>query len=233
MDRNEIPRFLEFFDKEPVQGAGRPRRFAEIVLPCLPRLHGMARRLAGQDAEDLVQEALLHAYRHFDQLHDWDAASAWLATIPGQRLSEPGAGGQAAGGRGRQCQSLLLYQHLATPSARPALAPAKPCSTWAAGAASIPSWPPAGSAGDVPIAAVEFLCGPAIRIVARVGWKTGTLPSTTRAIVIRCWERGRRVAIGVARRLQEARIGRCQGCQRGGPCGGQTLDRWRLPSRSR
>jgi RNA polymerase sigma-70 factor (ECF subfamily) len=41
----------------------------------------MARRLVGQDAEDLVQEALLHAYRHFDQLHDRDAASAWLATI--------------------------------------------------------------------------------------------------------------------------------------------------------
>ena len=55
--------------------------YTEMVSQALPRLYGMARRMAGTDAEDLVQETLLRAFRRFDQLKDSAAASAWLATI--------------------------------------------------------------------------------------------------------------------------------------------------------
>ena len=42
--------------------------YTEMVSQALPRLYGMARRMAGTDAEDLVQETLLRAFRRFDQL---------------------------------------------------------------------------------------------------------------------------------------------------------------------
>lgn len=114
----------------------------------------MARRLVGQDAEDLVQEALLNAYRHFDQLHDRDAASAWLATIMVNAYRDRVRAARRRVEEVDSADRFSLYHYLATPSARPALAPAKPCSTWAAGAASFPSWPPAGSApGPEPLAA--------------------------------------------------------------------------------
>ena len=47
----------------------------------LPRLYAIARRLAGEDAEDAVQDALLKAYRSFDALEDEQAAPAWLTAI--------------------------------------------------------------------------------------------------------------------------------------------------------
>jgi RNA polymerase sigma-70 factor, ECF subfamily len=59
----------------------RPLTFAEVVTPCLPRLYTMARRLAGGDAEDLVQEALLRAYKAIGQLRDEKAAAGWLGAI--------------------------------------------------------------------------------------------------------------------------------------------------------
>ena len=47
----------------------------------MPRLYGLARRLVGSEAEDLVQEALARAYRCRDQLKDPDAVQGWLRTI--------------------------------------------------------------------------------------------------------------------------------------------------------
>lgn len=50
-------------------------------MAALPRLYGLARRLAGQDADDLVQETLARAYRGRDQLKNRAAAAAWLRSI--------------------------------------------------------------------------------------------------------------------------------------------------------
>jgi RNA polymerase sigma-70 factor (ECF subfamily) len=47
----------------------------------LPRLYTIARRLVGEEAEDAVQDALLKAYRAFDQLEHASAGPAWLASI--------------------------------------------------------------------------------------------------------------------------------------------------------
>ncbi|MGH9136576.1 MAG: RNA polymerase sigma factor [Acidimicrobiales bacterium] len=44
-------------------------------------LYALARRLAGQDAEDLVQEALLRACRSFGSLRDQQAGGQWLRVI--------------------------------------------------------------------------------------------------------------------------------------------------------
>lgn len=57
------------------------QEFQTIAAEYLPRLYGTARRLIGHDAEDVVQEALLKAYEHFDQLHDRTAAGAWFTQI--------------------------------------------------------------------------------------------------------------------------------------------------------
>lgn len=44
-------------------------------------LYALARRLAGRDAEDLVQEALLRACRSFGSLRDPQAGGQWLRVI--------------------------------------------------------------------------------------------------------------------------------------------------------
>jgi RNA polymerase sigma-70 factor (ECF subfamily) len=59
----------------------RKEVFRELVEEQLPRLYSIARRLVGDDAEEAVQEALLKAFRKFDQLQDDSAASAWLTSI--------------------------------------------------------------------------------------------------------------------------------------------------------
>jgi RNA polymerase sigma-70 factor (ECF subfamily) len=56
-------------------------RFRLLAVDQLPRLYSIARRLAGKDAEDVVQECLLKAFRRFDQLEDESAASAWMVSI--------------------------------------------------------------------------------------------------------------------------------------------------------
>lgn len=57
-------------------------RFRSLVEPELPRLYGLARYLVGEnEAEDLLQECLLRAYRGFDGLADEDAGPAWLSRI--------------------------------------------------------------------------------------------------------------------------------------------------------
>jgi RNA polymerase sigma-70 factor (ECF subfamily) len=55
--------------------------FVELARQQLPRLHSLARQLVDDDAEDLVQECLLKAYRSFADLRDVQAAPAWLTRI--------------------------------------------------------------------------------------------------------------------------------------------------------
>jgi RNA polymerase sigma-70 factor (ECF subfamily) len=54
-----------------------------LVLPHLDALHGAAVRMTRnrQDAEDLVQETCLRAYRFLDQLDDESHCRAWLFKI--------------------------------------------------------------------------------------------------------------------------------------------------------
>ena len=56
--------------------------FAEVVLPHLDSAYNLARWLAknGDDAEDIVQEALTRALQYFDGFHGGDAR-AWLLRI--------------------------------------------------------------------------------------------------------------------------------------------------------
>jgi RNA polymerase sigma-70 factor (ECF subfamily) len=56
-------------------------RFRLLAEEQLPRLYTIARRLVGDEAEDVVQDALLKAYRAFDRLEHPSAAPAWLASI--------------------------------------------------------------------------------------------------------------------------------------------------------
>lgn len=55
--------------------------FQELAKRQLPALYSLARRLVGDEAEDLVQEALMRAFRSFDQLNEIDAGPKWLKTI--------------------------------------------------------------------------------------------------------------------------------------------------------
>jgi RNA polymerase sigma-70 factor (ECF subfamily) len=64
-----------------VRLANPQESFRELVERELPRLYGLARMLAGADAEDAVQECLLKAYRGFAALERPEAAAAWLTSI--------------------------------------------------------------------------------------------------------------------------------------------------------
>lgn len=55
--------------------------FKALATEQLPRLYSLARRLVGDDAEDVVQDALMKAFQKFDQLEDRDAGAAWLVSI--------------------------------------------------------------------------------------------------------------------------------------------------------
>jgi RNA polymerase sigma-70 factor (ECF subfamily) len=55
--------------------------FQALVRSELSGLYAMARRLVHDGAEDLVQEALLQAYRGFGRLQDEAAGGRWLKTI--------------------------------------------------------------------------------------------------------------------------------------------------------
>jgi RNA polymerase sigma-70 factor (ECF subfamily) len=62
----------------------RRREFEEEALVHLDALYGLALRLSGGDeprAEDLVQEALLKAYRAWDSFEQGTNCRAWLMTI--------------------------------------------------------------------------------------------------------------------------------------------------------
>lgn len=55
--------------------------FKALAQDQIPRLHSMALRLVGDEAEDAVQDCLLKAFEHYDQLHEPAAAPGWLAKI--------------------------------------------------------------------------------------------------------------------------------------------------------
>jgi len=74
---------LETRDADDAAGFGDARaRFARLVLPHLPAAYGLARSLTKNpsDAEDVVQEACLRAYRALDSTSVVNAR-AWLLTI--------------------------------------------------------------------------------------------------------------------------------------------------------
>jgi RNA polymerase sigma-70 factor (ECF subfamily) len=58
-------------------------KFERLVMPEAPRLLRFAHRLTGDThaAEDLVQEALFHAWRAFHQFRDGSSARAWVFRI--------------------------------------------------------------------------------------------------------------------------------------------------------
>jgi RNA polymerase sigma-70 factor, ECF subfamily len=62
------------------QVAGK-EAFQALARANLLGLYAMARRLVGDDAEDLVQETLLRAFRSFDTLKEPDAGLGWLKAI--------------------------------------------------------------------------------------------------------------------------------------------------------
>jgi RNA polymerase sigma-70 factor (ECF subfamily) len=62
------------------QVAGK-EAFQALARASLPGLYSLARRLAAGDAEDLVQETLLRAFRSFDSLREPDAGQGWLKAI--------------------------------------------------------------------------------------------------------------------------------------------------------
>ena len=64
-------------------GADRRKRFEEEALPHLDSLYTMAIRLArnSDDANDLLQETVLRAYRFFHQFESGTNCRAWMLTI--------------------------------------------------------------------------------------------------------------------------------------------------------
>ncbi|CAL9440281.1 ECF RNA polymerase sigma factor SigR [Actinosynnema sp. ALI-1.44] len=55
--------------------------FERLARAELPGLYALARRLCRDEAEDLVQECLLRAFRAFGSLRDDDAGGGWLRAI--------------------------------------------------------------------------------------------------------------------------------------------------------
>ena len=70
--------------------AERDARFAELALPHLPYIARVARALArdDSDADDLVQETFLRAYRYWDSFQDGTDCKRWLAQICRNALLE-------------------------------------------------------------------------------------------------------------------------------------------------
>lgn len=65
------------------------RDFEGAVAPLLPQLLGfLARRAKGAEAEDLLQEAILQAWRQWGQLRDRSALRPWLFQICLRTLRE-------------------------------------------------------------------------------------------------------------------------------------------------
>jgi RNA polymerase sigma-70 factor, ECF subfamily len=68
---------------DPADQQARDQRFREEALPHLPSVSRFALSLAREeaDAEDLVQETYLRAYRAWDQFQPGTSCRAWLFTI--------------------------------------------------------------------------------------------------------------------------------------------------------
>lgn len=60
---------------------GSRPEFRHVAQQQIPWLYTLARRLAGQRADDVLQDTLVKAYRRFDDLRDIDAAPGWFRTI--------------------------------------------------------------------------------------------------------------------------------------------------------
>jgi RNA polymerase sigma-70 factor (ECF subfamily) len=73
---------------EPVDELALRRRFDALVTPHLPALHARARQLCRShcDAEDIVQDALLRAFRARTQVEDPDRIRWWLLKIVTNRF---------------------------------------------------------------------------------------------------------------------------------------------------
>ncbi len=58
-------------------------KFEQLIQSMSAKLHRLAQRLCGNkaDAEDLIQDTLLRAYRHFDKCRDLMAFESWVLTI--------------------------------------------------------------------------------------------------------------------------------------------------------
>jgi len=66
-------------DRDDAPGSGD--RFRLLAERELPRLYRLARTLAGDEAEDAVQDCLLRALRSYARLEHERAASSWLTAI--------------------------------------------------------------------------------------------------------------------------------------------------------
>lgn len=68
-------------DPAEITPVDRDEAFRTLARDQLPRLVSIARRLVGDDAEDVVQECLLKAFQRFTQLRDIAAGPGWLTSI--------------------------------------------------------------------------------------------------------------------------------------------------------
>ena len=61
----------------------RKRRFAEKAIPHMNAMYGVALRMTGneKDAEDLVQDAMLRAFRFFDRFQEGTNLKAWMMKV--------------------------------------------------------------------------------------------------------------------------------------------------------
>lgn len=66
---------------------GDPMAFEVLARRYGPMMRGYALRLTGStaDADDAVQETLIHAWDHLDELRDGGAVKSWLMRICGRR----------------------------------------------------------------------------------------------------------------------------------------------------
>jgi RNA polymerase sigma-70 factor (ECF subfamily) len=55
--------------------------FRELASAQIPRLYSIARRLVGDDADDVVQECLLKGFQRYGQLKSVESGPAWLTSI--------------------------------------------------------------------------------------------------------------------------------------------------------
>jgi RNA polymerase sigma-70 factor (ECF subfamily) len=114
------PRATIPFPGDPVaRPASRDERFEAEVVPHLRSLYGTAYRMLrnAHDAEDLVQETCLRAYRAFDRYEPGTNVRAWLFTILHRARTD------AFRKRGRQVPTVeLVDQEPAVPPAQDALA---------------------------------------------------------------------------------------------------------------
>ena len=95
----------------------RRAEFEEVTLPHMPRLFQFARRLAGtqQEAEDIVQETYLRAWRFFHRFEAGTNARAWLYRILHNvflNARKPGRNREVAMPDEEGMDDFLLYNNL-------------------------------------------------------------------------------------------------------------------------